>query len=117
MPTRDTDSTLAALVAAMERQIARLDALERQHQQVLAENYALRAENAALRPMGARAAEPDAASPAIERLSRRWLLRRGMQAAAATVAAGVLVQHTTPEAEASHSTESISPGEVFAHHV
>jgi len=61
------------------------------------------------------AAEIDTAP--LERLSRRVVLRRAMQATAATVATGVLLQRDTQPADASHSMARIDANAVYAHYV
>jgi hypothetical protein len=100
MAPRDSGLTFDTLAA-------RLEALE-------AESHALRAEMAEMRAAAAHAFVPPGNAP-LERMSRRWVLRRAMQATAATLAAGVLVQRDRHEAVASHSDETLYVGAVVAH--
>lgn len=92
MSAAATPLTLEALAALLDRQNERLAALEQ-------ENQALRA-TLATQTAPVRADDTSPPSISLERLSRRWLLRRGVQAAAATVAAGALWSHQAQPASA-----------------
>lgn len=96
--------------------IARVDALERQNDSMGQQNARLLAEISALRePGAATSATRDESPPAS--LNRRQVLQRGLQVAAATVAAGVVVHETTPDAAATHSAQLINASAVVAHYV
>jgi len=96
--------------------IARVDALERQNDTIGKQNAALVAEISTLRePGNATVATRKVAPP--ESLNRRQVLQRGLHVAAASVAAGVVFQQTTPDAAASHSTDLINAGAVVAHYI
>jgi len=97
----DTDQILHDL-------IARVDALEQQNAALLA-----RIER---QPIPTDTTNEAPGSP-LERMSRRWVLHRGLQAAAATVVAGVLVQRQTQEAHATHNGTTVFTDNVYAHHV
>jgi hypothetical protein len=89
MITAATPLTLETLAARLDDLEQRNAALEAQTERLAGENHTLRAQLAAVHG-AANAVADDAPYTAIERLSRRWLLRRGMQAAAATAVAGTL---------------------------
>jgi len=95
--------------------LARLDALEHDNTQLKGENHTLRAQVATLEATVHPAPTPMPTPSPLEQLSRRWVLRRGMQAAAATVVAGVLVQRKTQEAHATHSSTIVDAIGVYAH--
>lgn len=105
---------LAERLATLERQEDRLAALERENQQLRAEMAALRRSTSRLTT----SPDPSPVQPtAIERMSRRWMLRRAVQATAATVAAGVLLRHENAEVEAGHSTEIIAADRISTHYI
>jgi hypothetical protein len=101
---------MAATNQILHDVLARLDAIEQ-------ENTRLRAQVATLEATVHPAPTPLPTPSPLEQLSRRWVLRRGMQAAAATVVAGVLVQRKTQEAHATHSSTTVFADKVSAHHV
>src|SRR4051812_20954911 len=94
---------LASAERTLQQLTERLEALERDHVSVQTENHALRNEVATLK-RAASAPASQATSSAMERLTRRVVLRRAMQATAASVAAGVLLQRETQQAEAADGT-------------
>jgi len=102
--------------------LARLDTLEQRNTAIERDNAMLKEQNGALlarierQPILLDTTDEAPGSP-LERMSRRWILRRGMQAAAATVVAGVLVQRETQEAHAAHSGTRVDADSVYAHHV
>lgn len=96
---------------------ARLDTVERDNATLKVENHALRAKVAALAGRTTVATVPAPAVGAMEQMSRRWVLRRGMQLTAASVAAGALLRHTTPEAAAGHTAAVVDANWVLAHYV
>jgi hypothetical protein len=77
----------------------RLDALELRNDRLEQENDRLHGHVVALTASLTHTSSAAAATP-LAQLSRRWVLRRGMQVAAAGVAAGVLWQHDAREASA-----------------
>jgi len=84
---------------------ARLDALEQRNDALERDNATLKQQNASLlarvddQSTRVNTIDQDHGSP-LERMSRRWVLRRGMQVAAASVAAGVLLHQDTPNVAA-----------------
>jgi len=108
---------------ALHDLIQRLAALERRDERLERENQQLRAEMAALyASMTRQAASPAASTPEpdptpIERMSRRWVLRRAMQSTAAAVVAGVLVQADKRDAVAGHATQNVHVNALVAHQV
>jgi hypothetical protein len=115
---------MAATNQILHDVLARLDALEQRNTaiehdntQLKDENHTLRAQVATLEATVHPAPTPMPTSSPLEQLSRRWVLRRGMQAAAATVVAGVLVQRQPQEAHATHSSTTVFADNVSAHHV
>lgn len=104
----DTEQILLELMA-------RVDALEQRNTVLEQENHVLQAkveklDREVLPSSGMITQSSD------KLLSRRRVLHRAMQATAATVVAGVLVNRDTPEADASHSND-ISANNVYAHYV
>lgn len=116
---------MANTAAILHDVLARLEAVEQ-------ENRALREQIAMLTHETARV--PTASSPplpvgepvatlnpldaSLERMSRRWMLRRAAQATAATVVVGTLMQRATPDASANHGDNNlITPRSISTHFI
>src|SRR5688572_27124194 len=102
-PSDATGTERASMTATATHTVdtlaVRFDALESHIERLVDENHALR-EALATHAASSFAVIEAPADQAIERLSRRWLLRRGLQAAAASAAAGVLLQRDSHPAAA-----------------
>jgi hypothetical protein len=100
--------------------LARLDALERRNADLERDNVILKSQHEALlareerRSEVAEMADTEDGS-ALERLSRRWVLRRALQAGAAGVAAGVLLQRDERTVLAGHTNTDVYANLVSAH--
>jgi len=104
--TTDTNQILHDLIARVDALEQRNDALEQQNAALLARDER--------QPISTDTTDEAPGSP-LERMSRRWLMQRAAQATAATVAAGVLLQRTSQQASAAHSTAYVDAYRVTAH--
>jgi len=110
----DTDQTLRDVIARLDALEQRNAVLEQQNVTLVAEVHTLHSAMTTALPVPT---EPARHAAALDRMSRRWVLRRAAQATAATVTAGMLMQRTTQPASADHSAAIVKADQVEAHFV